>query len=163
LAADGIMESVTTAASWLLNHGAESVECILVFPGSPASPPVLWIAFHPQFPIENSPTPFSTFLSSLPSLLSPPPQPLTNRPIPALDPHRHLELVERVLHDVIRVALIHALHDGVDVRHERVGYEQEFASRVGLETAEPEEGGFERFNASYGDVGVGGCEGGGGS
>jgi hypothetical protein len=63
---------------------------------------------------------------------------------------------------MICVPLIHALHDGIDVRHEWVGDEEEFTSGVGLEAAHTEEGGFESFDAGDGEVWVGGCEGCGG-
>lgn len=66
--------------------------------------------------------------------MSPPTQPLPYRPVPPLDPNRHLQLIKGVLHDVIRIPLIHAFHDGIDVGHERVGDEEEFGSGVGLET-----------------------------
>jgi hypothetical protein len=147
----------------LLNNGAKKGSSFGL-PASSARPSSLAGAPHLQLLFIESNLNLIQRFTSIPSPfpLLPPPQPLTDCPIPALDPHRHLELVKGVLHHVVRVAFVHALHDGIDVWHERVGDEQEFAAGVGLEAAHAEEGGFERFNAGDGEVGVGGCEGGGG-
>ncbi len=58
---------------------------------------------------------------------------------------------------MICVPLVHALHHRIHIRHERVSDEKEFGACVGLETGETEEGGLERFETGYGEVGVWRC------
>lgn len=84
-------------------------------------------------------------------------------PIEGFAPHRHLELIERILHDIVGVQLVDLFHDNVDIGHERVGEEQELRPRQRLKAGEAELVGFEAFEACRGEAGVrvGGCGGGG--
>jgi hypothetical protein len=95
---------------------------------------------------------------------SPPTQPGRHSPVPPFHPDRHLGLVERVLHDVVGVPLVDALDDGIDIRHERVGDQEELGAGVSLETGQSEEGRFQRlepgdWEGRVGDRGglLGGC------
>ena len=60
-------------------------------------------------------------------------------PIKRLAPHRHLQLIERVLHHIVRVQLINAPHDDLHVRLLRLREEQELGARHRLEAGQAEE------------------------
>lgn len=82
-------------------------------------------------------------------------------PIERLAPHRHLQLVERILHDVVRVQFVDAAHRRIHVRLLRLREEQELRAGDRLEAGEAEERRFEDFDAREGgarDGGVGGAE-----
>lgn len=55
-----------------------------------------------------------------------------------LTPDGHLELVKRVLHDIVGVQLVDASDGDVDVGLRRVGEEQELGARHGVEALQPE-------------------------
>lgn len=59
-------------------------------------------------------------------------------PIKGLAPHRHLELVERVLHHVVGIQLIDLVHDRVHAAGQGVGEEQEFRPSQRLEARQAE-------------------------
>lgn len=54
-------------------------------------------------------------------------------PIESFAPHRHLKLVEGVLHHVIRIKLIDLVHNNVHTASQRIGKEEEFRPGQGLE------------------------------
>ena len=68
-------------------------------------------------------------------------------PLKLLTPYRHLQLIKRVLHHIIRVQLIHLPHDGIHIRLARFREQQEFRACEGLKTIQPERRGFEDFDA----------------
>ncbi len=51
---------------------------------------------------------------------------------------RHINLIERIFHDIVGVELIDTPHDDVDVGLIGFGEEQEFGPRQGLEALHPE-------------------------
>lgn len=59
-------------------------------------------------------------------------------PVKRLTPHRHLQLVERVLHHVVGVELVDLIHNRVHITGHRVREEQELSSRQGLEAGQSE-------------------------
>lgn len=75
--------------------------------------------------------------------------------IERLTPHRHLQLVERVLHDVVRVQLVYLAHDDVDVGHQRVREQQELGPRHRLEAGHAELVRLEDLDARLGQARVG--------
>lgn len=82
-------------------------------------------------------------------------------PIERLAPHRHLRLVERILHHVVGVQFVDAAHGRIHVRLLRLREEQELRAGDRLEAGEAEERRFEDFDAREGgarDGGVGGAE-----
>ena len=59
-------------------------------------------------------------------------------PIERLTSNRHLQLVKRVLHHIIRIQLVNLIHDHIDIPRERIGKQQEFRPRQRLEARKPE-------------------------
>jgi hypothetical protein len=66
-------------------------------------------------------------------------------PVEHVAPDGHLELVERVLHDVVGVQLVDASDGDVDVGLRRVGEEQELGARHGVEALQPKVLGLEHL------------------
>lgn len=58
---------------------------------------------------------------------------------------RHIDLIERVLHHIIRVELVHPSNDDIDVRLMRLREEQEFGARHRLEALQSEVLALEHF------------------
>ena len=83
-------------------------------------------------------------------------------PIEALAPNGHLGLVEGVLHDIIRVELVVAAHDVLEVRLLGLREQEELGPREGLKAGEAEEGRFQDLEAGEGGARHCGGEGGGG-
>lgn len=81
--------------------------------------------------------------------------------------HRHLELVERVLHHVVGIQLIDLVHDDVHATRRRIREEEKFSPRQRLEARQTEAVGLKKFQARHWDTGVGiaisRCSGGGGA
>ena len=75
-------------------------------------------------------------------------------PIKCLTPHRHLELIERILHHVVRIELIDLLHDCLHIASHRIRKQQEFRPRQSLETCQSELVGLEVIQASYWHAGI---------
>jgi hypothetical protein len=67
-------------------------------------------------------------------------------PIKLLAPNRHLDGIERVLHDVVGIQLIYLLHHCVHIGLLRLSEEQELDTGLCLETLDAEVGAFEDFN-----------------
>lgn len=59
-------------------------------------------------------------------------------PIKGLAANGHLELIEGVLHDVVRVQVVDPTHGNIHVGLHRVGEEQEFGAGQGVEALQPE-------------------------
>lgn len=59
-------------------------------------------------------------------------------PIECFASHRHFSLVERVLHDEVRIELIDLPHDCVHVTSQGIREQQEFRPRQGLEASQTE-------------------------
>lgn len=68
-------------------------------------------------------------------------------PLKLLTAYRHLQLVEGILHHIIRVQLIHLSHNRVHIRLARFGEEQKLGAREGLKTVQPEGGGLEDLDS----------------
>lgn len=90
-------------------------------------------------------------------------------PVECFTSHRHLQLVERVLHHIVRIQLVDLVHDGVHIAGHGVGEEQEFCARQCLEAGQAEPVRLEELQTCGWDarVGVGvargcGCVGAGG-
>ncbi|KAL1984406.1 hypothetical protein VTN96DRAFT_9185 [Rasamsonia emersonii] len=82
--------------------------------------------------------------------LCPPSQPRRQMAIERFTSHRHFQLVEGILHDVVGVELVHFAHHGVDIGHQRIRKQQEFGPREGLEAGETETVGFEDLDPRLG-------------
>lgn len=59
-------------------------------------------------------------------------------PIELLAPNRHLNGIERILHDVIRIQFIYPLHHSIDIRLLGLSEEQELDTGLCLETLDAE-------------------------
>jgi hypothetical protein len=59
-------------------------------------------------------------------------------PVEHLAPDRHLQLVEGILHDVVRVQVVDPVHGHVDVGLQRLGEEQKLGAGQGGEALQPE-------------------------
>ena len=79
-------------------------------------------------------------------------------PLELLTPYRHLQLIKRVLHHIIRIQLIHLPHNRIHIRLARFREQQKLRAREGLEAIQPEGRGFEDFDtcALVGGDGEGG-------
>jgi hypothetical protein len=54
--------------------------------------------------------------------------------IKRLTPDRHLQLIKRILHHIVRIYLVDLLHDRINIRHERIREQEELGPRQRLET-----------------------------
>ncbi len=59
-------------------------------------------------------------------------------PIKGLAFDRHIKLVKGILHNVVRVQLVHPADDHIHIGLVRFGEEQELRAREGLEALQPE-------------------------
>lgn len=59
-------------------------------------------------------------------------------PVKHVGPDRHLELIERVLHDIVRVEIIHLANRDVHICLRRVREQQKLDARHGREALQPE-------------------------
>lgn len=57
-------------------------------------------------------------------------------PIESLTSHRHLKLIERILHNIIRIQLINLIHNRFHTPRNRIREKQELGPRQGLETSQ---------------------------
>lgn len=57
------------------------------------------------------------------------PYPSAQPPIKLLTSHRHLQSIERILHNVVRVEFVHLSHNGIAIRLMRFREEQELHPR----------------------------------
>ena len=71
-------------------------------------------------------------------------------PLESLTAHRHLQLIEGILHHVIRIQLVHLPHHNVHIRLLGLREEQELGPAGRLEAREPEQGRFEHLEAGRG-------------
>jgi hypothetical protein len=55
-------------------------------------------------------------------------------PIEGLASHRHLDLIERVLHDEVRIKLVDLLHHRVHIARHGIREQEELRARQGLKT-----------------------------
>ena len=101
------------------------------------------------------------FPSSIPQLrlLSPCPDIGTNPPLKRLAPHRHFQLVKRVLHHIVCVQFIDLPHYNIHIRLLRFRKEKEFGARDGLETRHAEKSAFEDFETGERGAGYRGAYG----
>lgn len=76
-------------------------------------------------------------------------------PVECLTPHRHLQLVEGVLHHVVCIQLVDLVHDGVHVAGHGVGEEQELCASQCLEAGQAEPVRLEGLQACGWDTRVG--------
>ena len=60
-------------------------------------------------------------------------------PIKSLAPNRHLRLIEWILHNVVRIKLVHPPHDDIDIRLLRLREEQKLSPADRLEAGQPEQ------------------------
>jgi hypothetical protein len=113
------------------------------------------VSSHTLSPINHSSLPLTTSsphllpLSLLPSTINPP-NPTLHPPLKPLTPNRHLQLVKRVLHYIIRVQLIYLPNHTLRVRLPWFGEQQEFRACKRLETLPAEERRFEDVDARGG-------------
>ena len=68
-------------------------------------------------------------------------------PLKSLTPHRHLRLIKRILHHVVRIQLVDPPHDNLHIGLARFREQQELRARERLEARQAEEGSFEDFDA----------------
>lgn len=101
--------------------------------------------------------------------LCPASQPGSEVSVKRLTAHRHFQLVERVLHHVVRIQLVNLVHDRLHIAAHRVGEEQELRARQRLEARQPEPVRLEELQACGWNARVGiavargrGCAGAGG-
>lgn len=66
----------------------------------------------------------------------------------------HLQLVERILHDIVGIQLIDLAHHGIHVLHQRVGEEKELGPGQGLEAGQAKLVGFKHLDSSLWYSGV---------
>lgn len=59
-------------------------------------------------------------------------------PIKSLTPHRHLQLIKRILHHIIRIQLVDPIHDSLHITGHGIRKEQELRPRQRLETCQSE-------------------------
>ena len=68
-------------------------------------------------------------------------------PVKRLTPHRHLQLIERIFHHIIRIQLIDPPHNHIHIRLLRLGEQQELRPGHRLEARQAEERRLEHFDA----------------
>lgn len=76
-------------------------------------------------------------------------------PIKRLTPNRHIQLIKRILHNKVRIQLIHLPQHDIDIGRQRIGKQQELGPRQRLEAGEAEPVGFEDLEAGGRDAGDG--------
>lgn len=96
-------------------------------------------------------------------------QPGTQVSVECFTAHRHLQLVERVLHHVVRIQLVNLVHDRLHIAAHGIGEEQEFSAGQCLEARQAEPVRLEELQARCWNARVGiavarggGCAGAGG-
>lgn len=70
-------------------------------------------------------------------------------------PDRHFQLIERILHDIVRIQLVDLVHDRVDIAAHRVGEEQELGPGQRLETSQSESICLKEFQSCSWNAGIG--------
>lgn len=68
-------------------------------------------------------------------------------PIKSLTPHRHLQLIERILHYIVRIHFINPAHYHIHIRLLRLREQQELRAGRRLEARQAEQRRLEDFNA----------------
>ncbi len=79
-------------------------------------------------------------------------------PLKSLTSDRHLQLIERILHDIITVQFINSLHNNINIRLLRLREQQKLRPRKRLKASEPKRRAFKHLNA--GSLGEGDIQGG---
>ncbi len=71
-------------------------------------------------------------------------------PIPSLTPDRHLDLIERILHHIVRIQLIHLPNNHIHIRLMRFRKQEKLRAGQGLEACQAEGLRFEDLDAGFG-------------
>lgn len=74
-------------------------------------------------------------------------QPSRECSIPGLHSDWHLQLIEGVLHDIVRIPIINALHDNIHVRCQGIREKEKLSARQGLKARQAEKLGFKILDA----------------
>ena len=67
-------------------------------------------------------------------------------PVESLTPNRHLQLVERILHNIVAVKLINPPYNNLHIRLLRLCEQQELRARKSLEAAQSKRAALEHFD-----------------